>query len=241
MIIIPAIDLKDGKCVRLLKGEEGTETVFSESPVETALKWENCGAKWIHIVDLDGAFTGSPVNFDIVSEIAKNLRCNIQIGGGIRDVDTAERYINAGVQRIIIGTKAFSEEDFIKKLCDKYPGMISVGLDTKNNRIAVKGWKEVIELGMDEVITRLEDIGVSMIIHTNVDKDGTMEGINVDPIEKFLDKCSVPVIASGGIATIGDLVELSSLEGKGLHGAILGRSIYSGSIDLKEAISRFNQ
>lgn len=239
MIIIPAIDLKDGKCVRLLKGEEGTETVFSTNPVETAQKWEGCGASWIHVVDLDGAFEGSAVNQEIIVDIARNVKCNVQLGGGIRDIETADLYISAGIDRLIIGTKAFSDPEFISELCLKYPGKISVGLDTKNNKIAVKGWKEVLDLDMDDVIKKLEKNGAAMFVHTNVDKDGTMEGINTGPIEKFISHCSVPVIASGGIATMEDLEKLSTLSDKGLYGVILGKSIYSGSIDLKEAVKRY--
>ncbi len=239
MIIIPAIDLKDGKCVRLLKGEEGTETVFSTNPVETAQNWESCGAGWIHVVDLDGAFEGSAINAGIIVDIVKNVNCNVQLGGGIRDLETADRYISAGVKRLIIGTRAFSDEEFIRELCKRYPGKISVGLDTKNNKIAVKGWKEVLDLDMDEAIKKLEISGASMFVHTNVDKDGTMEGINTEPIEKFINSCSVPVIASGGIATMEDLEKLSALKDKGLYGVILGKSIYSGSIDLREAVKRY--
>ena len=239
MLIIPAIDLKEGKCVRLLRGEEGTETVFSTNPVETAQKWESCGASWIHVVDLDGAFSGSAVNAQIIMDIVKNVKCNVQLGGGIRDIETADRYISAGVKRLIIGTKAFSDEDFVGELCTRYPGTISVGLDTKNNRIAVKGWKEVLDLDIDDMIKKLEGRGASMFVHTNVDKDGTMEGVNTEPIENFINYCSVPVIASGGIATMEDLEKLSVLKEKGLYGVILGKSIYSGSIDLKEAIKRY--
>lgn len=240
MIIIPAIDLKDGKCVRLLKGEEGTETVFSTNPVETAKKWEACGAKWIHVVDLDGAFEGSAGNSEIILDIVKNVNCDVQLGGGIRDMETADLYISGGVKRLIIGTKAFSDPDFIEQLCNKYPGRISVGLDTKNNRIAVKGWKEVLDLDTEETIKKLEKNGASMFVHTNVDKDGTMEGINTEPIKEFIESCSVPVIASGGIATIEDLEKLSKLNEDGLYGVILGKSIYSGSINLEEAIKRYS-
>ena len=241
MEIIPAIDLKDGKCVRLLKGVEGTETVFSTNPVETAKDWESCGAKWIHLVDLDGAFDGVPGNFEIIEEIAGSTSSSVQIGGGIRDIETVERYITAGVKRVIIGTKAFTDEDFIKNLCDRYPGEIAVGVDTKNGKIAIKGWKEVLDIGAGEVISKLEGFGVSMFINTNVDKDGTMEGINPESIENFIDLCTKPVIASGGIASMEDLEKLSALKTKGLHGVILGRSIYSGSIDLRSAIERYGQ
>jgi len=239
MIIIPAIDLKDGKCVRLLKGEEGTETVFSTNPVETAQKWESCGARCIHVVDLDGAFSGSAVNEQIINDIVKNVNCDVQLGGGIRDFETADRYISNGVKRLIIGTKAFSDQNFIAELSKKYPGAITVGLDTKHNQIAVKGWKEVLDLDMEEMIKKLESSGTSMFVHTNVDKDGTMEGVNTEPIENFINYCSVPVIASGGIATMEDLKKLSVLKNKGLYGVILGKSIYSGSINLEEAIKRY--
>ena len=239
MEIIPAIDLKDGKCVRLLKGEEGTETVFSSNPLETARKWEACGAKWIHMVDLDGAFQGIPQNFEIIQRVAEELTSSVQIGGGIRDIETIDRYIAAGIKRVIIGTKAFVDDDFIKLACDRYPGQIAVGVDTKNDKIAIKGWKEVIDKSPSEVIGKLEDLGVSMFINTNVDKDGTMEGINPESILKFIDKCSRPVIASGGISTMEDLEKLSNLNNSGLHGVILGRSIYTGSIDLKLAIERY--
>ena len=241
MEIIPAIDLKDGKCVRLLKGEEGTETVFSTNPVETAKKWEDCGARWLHLVDLDGAFEGVPKNFEIIENIVGSIGSSVQIGGGIRDIETIERYIYAGVKRVIIGTKAFLDDDFIKNACTRYPDQIAVGVDTKNNKIAIKGWKEVINISAGEVIKKLEGFGVSMFINTNVDKDGTMEGINPDPIKKFISLCSKPVIASGGIASMEDLEILSSLNTHGLHGVILGRSIYSGSIDLKSAIERYGQ
>ncbi|MGI9553492.1 MAG: 1-(5-phosphoribosyl)-5-[(5-phosphoribosylamino)methylideneamino]imidazole-4-carboxamide isomerase [Thermodesulfobacteriota bacterium] len=241
MEIIPAIDLKDGKCVRLLKGEEGTETVFSTNPVETAQNWEACGAGWIHLVDLDGAFQGVPKNFAIIEDIVKETNSSIQIGGGIRDIGTIERYISAGVKRVIIGTKAFIDDEFMKEACDKYPRQIAVGVDTKNEKIAIKGWKEVLDISAEDVISKLEGFGVSMLINTNVDKDGTMEGINTEPIENFINLCTVPVIASGGIATTDDLEKLSHLNTSGLHGVILGKSIYSGSIDLKQAIERYGK
>jgi len=239
MEIIPAIDLKDGKCVRLYKGEEGTETVFSTNPLETALNWEDCGAKWIHLVDLDGAFEGTPKNFEIIREIAVHSGSDIQIGGGIRDINTIERYISAGVKRVIIGTKAFTDDTFIEQACKQYPGKIAVGVDTKNEKIAIKGWKEVLDVSIEEIIGKLEGYGVSMFINTNIDRDGTMVGINTEPIKKFVELCSIPVIASGGIASLEDLKNLSALNPSGLHGVILGKSIYTGSIDLKLAIERY--
>jgi phosphoribosylformimino-5-aminoimidazole carboxamide ribotide isomerase len=240
MHIIPAIDLKDGKCVRLFKGEEGTETVFSENPGETARRWEESGAGWIHVVDLDGAFTGEPRNMDVVRNITSYVSCPVQAGGGIRNIETVRKYFNLGVKRVILGTAAFSDDEFLRQACGEFPGCIAVGIDTKSGKIAVKGWKEVIEADTGEVLRRLEDAGVSIILNTNVDRDGTMEGINVDAAKKFIESSPLPVIASGGIATTGDLDKLKPLEEIGLYGVILGKSIYTGSINLKDAIERYS-
>ena len=240
MVIIPAIDLKDGKCVRLFKGEAGTETVFSDDPVSVARKWEKCGAKWIHVVDLDGAFSGEPVNFEIIKNVVQSVSCEVQVGGGIRDVKTVENYVDVGVNRIIIGTAAFKDVEFLKTISRLYPKRIAVGIDTKNGKIAIKGWKEVVENRVANVISEFNSIGVSLIIHTNVDKDGTMEGIDVNPISDFISKSSIPVVVSGGIATISDLEKIHSISNSNLYGVILGRSIYTGSIDLENVIKRFS-
>ncbi|NIP38276.1 MAG: 1-(5-phosphoribosyl)-5-[(5-phosphoribosylamino)methylideneamino]imidazole-4-carboxamide isomerase [Candidatus Dadabacteria bacterium] len=240
MQIIPAIDLKDGNCVRLLKGEEGSETIFSTSPVEQAKKWESCGAATLHLVDLDGAFTGSPKNREVIKKIVKAISCEVQLGGGIRELGTIDYYISSGVSRIILGTAAFKDPDLLKSACDKYPGRIAVGLDTKGGRIAIKGWKETIDDSTEQVLKDLENIGVSMIINTNVDRDGTLEGIDTDSVKEFLDSSPVPVIASGGISTDIDLENLNNLNSNNLYGAILGKSIYQGTIDLKKAIERFH-
>jgi len=240
MLIIPAIDLKDGKCVRLYKGEEGTETVFSERPGEVAAKWEAAGAKWIHVVDLDGAFKGEPGNLPAVKDIRAAVSCSIQVGGGIRNIETVRQYVGLGVDRVIIGTAAFNDADFLKRACKEFPGRIAVGLDTKNGKIAVKGWKEVIDTDTKEALRNLHEAGVSIILNTNIDRDGTMEGINVDAARGFIDMSPLPVIASGGIATMADLEKLDSLGSDGLYGAILGKSLYIGTIDLKEAVSRYS-
>ncbi len=240
MLIIPAIDLKDGKCVRLYKGEEGTETVFSERPGEVAAKWEAAGAKWIHVVDLDGAFKGEPGNLPAVKDIRAAVSCSIQVGGGIRNIETVRQYIGLGVDRVIIGTAAFNDADFLKRACEEFPGRIAVGLDTKNGKIAVKGWKEVIDTDTKEALRNLHEAGVSIILNTNIDRDGTMEGINVDAARGFIEMSPLPVIASGGIATMADLEKLDSLGAEGLYGAILGKSLYTGTIDLKEAVARYS-
>ncbi len=240
MLIIPAIDLRNGKCVRLFKGEEGTETVFSESPLEIARQWQDCGAGLIHVVDLDGAFSGEPRNFDIIRGIVNSISARVQVGGGIRNIKTIERYLESGVNRVILGTAVFHNREFLTEVCKRFPQMIAVGIDTKMGRIAVKGWKEVIDLDTESVLNSLEAAGVSLVIHTDIDRDGTMGGINLNSIERFVKSSPIPVIASGGISSLADIEKLSSLENVGLAGVILGKSIYTGKINLKEAIRRFS-
>ena len=218
MIIIPAIDLKDGKCVRLFKGEEDQVTVFSENPSEIAMRWQDAGAKWIHVVDLDGAFSGKPINFDVIQSIVDSVTCPVQLGGGIRNIDTVREYVGIGVKRIILGTAAFNDEDFLKNACREFPEEIAVGVDTKAGKIAVKGWTEVIEQSTNEVLCNLKEAGVSVVLNTNIDRDGTMEGINIEAAKEFIEGSPIPVIASGGIATMEDLEKLSTIEDLGLYG-----------------------
>ena len=172
--------------MRLLKGEEGTETVFSTSPSDTAKRWEQCGAEWIHVVDLDGAFRGNPRNFEAVEAIVRSVSSNVQVGGGIRNIATVEKYLEIGIERVIIGTSAFTDRDFLEDICGRFPGKIAVGVDTKGGKIALRGWKETIDTGIAETMLEFRDIGVSLVIHTNVDRDGTMEGIDTASIESFL-------------------------------------------------------
>lgn len=240
MQIIPAIDLKDGKCVRLYKGEESNVTVFSENPGDVAKKWEDAGASMIHVVDLDGAFSGEPVNLPAIEDILRSVSCPVQLGGGIRNIVTVRKYIDLGIKRVIIGTAAFSDNGFLREACAEYPGSIAVGVDTKNGKIAVKGWTEVIDTYSAEVLKEFKEIGVSAILNTNIDRDGTMEGINLDQISAFISVSPIPVIASGGIASTDDLDKLATIEELGLSGAILGKSLYTGAIDLKEAIERYS-
>lgn len=240
MLVIPAIDLKDGKCVRLFKGKEGSETVFSDKPEDVAVKWEDSGAEWIHVVDLDGAFSGEPRNLDVIKRIVGSVSCSVQVGGGLRNIETVRSYFDIGIERAIIGTAAFSDEEFLSEACREFPGKIAVGIDTKNGKIAVKGWKEVIDLDTKDALANLKNAGVSVILNTNIDRDGTMEGINIESAKEFIESSPLPVIASGGIATTDDLEKLSTIEGLGLYGAILGKSIYTGSIDLRDAIERYS-
>ena len=240
MLIIPAIDLKEGRCVRLLKGEEGTETVFSEDPSNFARKWEGCGAKLIHVVDLDGAFSGQPKNVEVIRKIIESVSCSVQIGGGIRSIEAIEEYIDMGAGRIILGTAAFLDSKFLTESCRRFPDKIAVGIDTKMGNVAVKGWKEVVDLEIESTLDGLKSAGVSLIIHTNVDRDGTMEGVDLESVREFVKASPIPVIGSGGIASMEDIEKLSSLEELGLIGVILGKSIYTGRINLKEAIQRFS-
>lgn len=240
MLIIPAIDLKNGKCVRLFKGEEGTETVFSESPLEIARLWQGCGARLIHVIDLDGAFSGDPKNFNIIREIVNSISTPVQVGGGIRNIETIEKYLESGVTRIILGTAAFYNREFLTEACKSFPQRIAVGVDTKMGRIAVKGWKEVLDLDAESVLNGLMAAGVSLVIYTDVDRDGTMGGINLNSVERFVKSSPIPVVASGGISSMGDIEKLSSLVEFGLAGVILGKSIYTAKINLKEAIHRFS-
>lgn len=240
MYIIPAIDIKNGNCVRLTKGEKNSEIIFSYNPAEVARKWESCGAQWIHVVDLDGAFGGKPVNIEVVEKIVGSVECSVQVGGGIRNVETVDRYFDAGVERIIIGTAAFDNTDFLKIICEKYPGRIAVGIDTKDGRIAVNGWRETIDKRYADVVSELSEVGVSLIVHTNVDRDGTLEGVNIAPVSDFINSSEIPVIVSGGISTLQDLESISGLENGNLYGVILGKSIYMGNIDLKTAVQRYS-
>ncbi len=240
MQIIPAIDLKDGKCVRLYKGEESNVTVFSEKPGDVAKKWEDAGASMIHVVDLDGAFSGEPVNLPAIEDILRSVSCPVQLGGGIRNIETVRKYIDMGIKRIIIGTAAFSDNGFLREACTEFPGSIAVGVDTKDGKIAVKGWTEVIDADSTAVLKEFHEIGVSAILNTNIDRDGTMEGINLDQVREFITASPIPVIASGGIASTDDLDKLATIEELGITGAILGKSLYTGTIDLKEAIERYS-
>lgn len=239
MLIIPAIDLKNGNCVRLLRGEEGTETVFSDSPPDTAKKWESGGAEWIHVVDLDGAFRGDPGNFEAVRQVVRSVSSNIQVGGGIRNTATVERYLEIGIKRVIIGTSAFTDRKFLENICGRFPGRIAVGVDTKGGKIALRGWKETIDTSVERTMLEFRDMGVSLVIHTNVDRDGTMEGTDTASVRDFLSVCPLPVIVSGGIASLDDLEKIQSVGDANLVGAILGKSLYSGSVDLEDVIRRF--
>ena len=208
MLIIPAIDLKNGKCVRLQQGKKDAETIYSTDPVATAKKWESCGAEMLHIVDLDGAFTGRQKNIDIILKIRKSVKMSMQSGGGIRDITTADRLLSSGINRVIIGTSAIEDSKFVLEACKKFPGKIFVGIDAKNGKVAVKGWEEISAIDAKELANNMENIGVSGIIYTDILRDGMLSGPNIPALEEMVKAVNIPVIASGGIATIDDIKRL---------------------------------
>jgi len=234
MLIIPAIDLKGGRCVRLLQGRAGDETVYSDDPAGTARKWAGMGAELIHIVDLDGAFSGAQANLESIASIRKAVDIPLEIGGGIRDMETVERLAALGLDRIILGTIAAREPEFLKKACAEYPGKILAGIDARHGNVAIKGWVETTGIDAFELALLMEKSGASGIIYTDISKDGMMVGPNIEATRKMAESVSIPVIASGGISSLADIKNL--LEIKNLWGAITGKAIYSGRLDLKEAI-----
>ncbi len=236
MLIIPAIDIKDGKCVRLVKGDFDKKSIYNESPVDQASIWKEKGAKVIHIVDLDGALTGKPVNIEIINKIVKDVDCPIQIGGGIRNMEIIEEYIAAGVDRIIIGTQAYREPEFVREACRKFPNKILVGIDVVDGKVAVQGWKEITDVDGIEFALKMEDFGVFEFIITDINRDGMLTGINPAFYEKFLEKINIPVIASGGVCSIDDVKNLSVLSSSGLIGVIIGKALYEKRFTLEEAI-----
>jgi len=235
MILIPAIDLKEGKCVRLRQGRMDDETIFSDNPVEVATRWVNEGAKRLHLVDLDGAFAGKPVNAGVVHDIAEaHPDLIIQVGGGIRDEDTIQTYLNAGVQYVIIGTKAVNTPHFVGDVCAEFPGHIIVGLDAKDGKVAIDGWSKLSNHDVIDLAQQFENNGVESIIYTDIGRDGMMKGVNVEATAKLARSVRIPVIASGGITNMDDIHALGKVAEDGIMGAITGRAIYEGTLDFAE-------
>jgi len=238
MLLIPAIDLKEGKCVRLRQGKMDDETIFSDDPVAMAGRWVEAGARRLHIVDLDGAFAGEPVNAGVIHDIAEAYPdLPIQVGGGIRHEDTVQTYLEAGVQYCIIGTKAVSAPHFVNDLCVEFPGHIIVGLDAKDGKVAIDGWSKLSNHDVVDMAKHFEDDGVEAIIFTDISRDGMMKGVNLDSTVELAQAITIPVIASGGITNIDDVRELSKVTEEGITGAITGRAIYEGTLDFAEGQS----
>jgi phosphoribosylformimino-5-aminoimidazole carboxamide ribotide isomerase len=236
MDIIPAIDLKGGKCVRLYQGDYKKETVFSEDPISVAVKWQSMGAKRLHIVDLDGAKSGYPENLHMAELIYTRVRMPIQFGGGIRDENTAARVLKTGIDRVIIGTVAIEKPDLIKTLCDKYGDSVLVSIDARNGFVSTRGWLRDTEVKATDLALQMKESGVRRIMFTDIKRDGTLTEPAYDSITELIKTAGIPVIAAGGISRFGDLKKLARI---GAEGAILGRAIYTGDIDLKEALSLF--
>ena len=236
MILFPAIDLKDGQCVRLKLGEMNDATVFSDNPAAQAKSFEDQGFKYLHIVDLNGAFEGRPVNAGAVDAILAALSIPAQLGGGIRDLQTIETWLAKGIARVILGTVAVRDPHLVCQACREFPGRIAVGIDAKGGKVAVEGWAETSELTAMELAGRFEDAGVAAIIYTDIERDGILKGLNLPATAELAQSTSIPVIASGGLASIEDVKALLRPEYSRLEGAITGRALYDGRLDAKEAL-----
>ena len=233
MLILPAIDLYDKKAVRLYKGDYDNMTVYSENPLEVAHQFQECGATFIHLVDLEGAKLGTTPNLDIVKKIVENTNLDVEIGGGIRDDETVQKYIDIGVRRVILGTAAVTDDSFLRSCVEKYKDRVAVGVDLKDGYVAIKGWTEKSQLTADEFFSHLSEIGVKTVICTDISKDGAMKGTNRELYKELSGKYSMDIVASGGVS---DLEDIKALKEMKLYGAIVGKAYYVGAIDLKEAI-----
>ncbi len=236
MILFPAIDLKGGKCVRLLRGEMSAATTFNEDPADQARKFEAAGCRWIHVVDLDGAFAGAPVNAPAVRAILAAVKVPVQLGGGIRDAAGIAAWLEAGIARVILGTIALRDPDLVKRACRDWPNRIVVGIDARAGRVAVEGWAETSDVLAVDLAKKFADAGVAAIVYTDIDRDGAMGGPNVEATAALAKACGIPVIASGGVSSLGDLRALKAHAADGVVGVISGRALYDGRIDLGSAV-----
>jgi phosphoribosylformimino-5-aminoimidazole carboxamide ribotide isomerase len=237
MLIIPAIDLKEGKCVRLEQGLMERATVYSDDPATTARHWESQGAELLHVVDLNGAFAGAPKNLPAIMAIREAIKIPIEVGGGIRDMATVRKLVSVGIDRIILGTAAIQNPSFVQAACTAFPGRIIVGIDAKDGLVAIKGWAEVTTVKAVELAKQMQDFGVIAIIYTDIKRDGMLSGPNLGATKALAEALHIPVIASGGVSTMKDIEDLLTVRHSGVSGVITGKAIYSGSLNLKEAIT----
>ncbi|MGD9600485.1 MAG: 1-(5-phosphoribosyl)-5-[(5-phosphoribosylamino)methylideneamino]imidazole-4-carboxamide isomerase [Gammaproteobacteria bacterium] len=238
MLLIPAIDIKDGKCVRLRQGRMEEGTVYSDDPLAMAARWVEEGARRLHVVDLNGATAGRPVNFEVIRDIAQAFpRVPVQVGGGIRDEDTIQTYLNAGVRYVIIGTKAVTAPHFVSDVCLEFPGHIYVGLDVRDGKVAIEGWSKLSRHDAVDLARQFEENGVEAIIFTDIRRDGMMSGLNLDATVEFARHLRIPVFASGGVTNLDDIRALAAVESEGIAGAVTGRAIYEGTLDFRAAQS----
>ncbi|MFP4256700.1 MAG: 1-(5-phosphoribosyl)-5-[(5-phosphoribosylamino)methylideneamino]imidazole-4-carboxamide isomerase [Desulfobacterales bacterium] len=237
MIIIPAIDIKGGKCVRLFQGEMDRETVFSDDPASMARRWADEGAEMIHVVDLDGAVEKRPRNLETIGRIVEEAgRVPVQVGGGIRDVETLEMYLDMGADRVVIGSAAIYDPDMVKKACRRFPGKIVVGIDAKNGKVAIEGWTKTTEMAATDLGKQFEDAGVAAINFTDIERDGMQTGPNIEATRELARALTIPVVASGGVSCLDDIRRLAALETDGVTGIITGRALYEGALDLRSAM-----
>lgn len=237
MILFPAIDLKEGRCVRLVQGDMDQATIFNDDPGAQAAEFETQGFAWLHLVDLDGAFAGKPVNAAAVESILKRVTIPVQLGGGIRDLRTVEGWLQRGIKRVIIGTAAVRDPDFVREAARLFPGQIAVGIDARDGRVAVEGWARLSEMQADDLGRSFEDAGVAAIIYTDIARDGVLKGLNMEATLALADALTIPVIASGGLASLDDVKRLLEPDCAKLEGAISGRALYDGRLDPKEALA----
>ncbi len=236
MIIIPAIDIKGGRCVRLSQGRMEDEVEYAKDPVEVAKKWASLGGELIHLVDLDAAIEGRPVNIETIKAIASSVDVPVQVGGGIRNMETAESYLSIpNLKRIIIGTAAFKDEAFLEEVSLKYPGRVAVGIDAKDGFVAIEGWVELTDIKASELTKKIEHLPISCIVYTDIARDGMLTGPNIEATKALADSTKIPVVASGGVSKLSDLIELSKIN---VEGSIVGKAIYTGDVDLKVAIEK---
>ncbi len=241
MILFPAIDLKEGRCVRLVQGDMEQATVFNDDPAAQAEAFERQGFEWLHVVDLDGAFAGRPMNAGAVDGILERVRIPVQLGGGIRDMKTVEGWLGKGVARIIIGTAAVRDPDFVREAARRFPGRVAVGIDAKDGRVAVEGWAQTSTITAEELGRRFEDVGVAAIIYTDIARDGVLKGLNIPMALGLARAVNIPVIASGGLASMADIERLLEPDCAALAGAVTGRALYDGRIDPAKALALIRQ
>ena len=237
MIIYPAIDIRGGRCVRLTEGRFDAETVFADDPAEMALKWADMGAEFLHLVDLDGALAGEGKNVPVIERILKSVSIPVQLGGGIRNLETIEKLLSLGVTRLILGSAAVKNPALVEKACKKYPGHIAVGIDAKNGEVAIEGWGKGSGVAATELAKKMAAYGVETIIYTDISRDGMLSGVNVEATAALARSCGVPIIASGGVASIEDIRRVKAVEADGVQGCIIGKAIYTGAVDLQEALA----
>jgi len=236
LIIIPAVDLKEGRCVRLSQGRMDQESVYSDHPVEMAQHWESKGAERLHVVDLNGAVTGKPIHRSLIREIARSIRIPVEVGGGIRDIATIEDYLSSGVAWVILGTAAFQNRSIVEEACRQFPQKVILGIDAKGGKVAIQGWNRVVSLEAVDLAKQFQGKGLSSIIFTDIERDGMSTGLNVESTRRLSESISIPVIASGGVSRIEDIKQLLELASEKIIGVIVGRALYTGQIDLEEAI-----